>query len=127
MGQSQIEAHLQVGDVDAHLHGVGAGQATNTPLSRRFLDALPAHQIGTVGHGVPGLHDDGVLGDTLGCLDAGGRPFRQLPVVDEGDVQPVRVLGDHLPHRRLQITPALVVRTTADDVLHGELGPGLPL
>ena len=74
--------------------------------------------------GVPGLHDDGVLGEAAGRLDAGRRPLRQLPVVHEGDVRPVGVVADHLPHRHLQVPPALVVGLTPDDVLHRELRPG---
>ena len=95
-----------------------------SPSLQRFLDALPTHQSRAVGHGVPGLHDDGVLGDAAGRLDARRGALRQLPVVDEGDVRPVGVLADHLPHRRLQVPPALVVGLAANGVLHGELGAG---
>ena len=124
VGQAQVEAHLQIGNVDAQLHGAGAGQSPDVPGTQRLPDALPAHQPRPVGHGVPALHDDGVLGDAPCRLDAGGGPLRQLPVIHEGDVRPVGVLADHLPHRRLQVPPALVVRLPADDVLRGEFGPG---
>ena len=82
----------------------------------------PAHQPRAIRHGVPGLHDDGVLGDTARRLDAGRGPLGQLPVVDEGDVRPAGILADHLPHRPLQVPPALVVGIPADHVLYGELG-----
>ena len=83
---------MQVGNVDAHLHGAGAGQPANVPLSQRFLDAFPAHQALPVGHGVPCLNDDGVLGDAPGRLYTHGGPLRQLPVVDERDVGLVGIL-----------------------------------
>ena len=124
VGQPQVEAHLQVRHVDAHLHGAGAGDAPDVPGPQRLLDPLPAHQPRPVGHGVPGLHDDGVLGDAAGRLDAGGGPLRQLPVVHEGDVRPVGMVADHLPHRRLQVPPTLVTGLPPDDVLHRELRPG---
>ena len=43
--------------------------------------------------------------------------------VHEGDVRPVGIVADHLPHRRLQVPPALVVGLTADGVLHGQFCP----
>ena len=41
VGKTQVEAHLQVGDVDAHLHGAGAGQPANVPLSQRLFNPFP--------------------------------------------------------------------------------------
>ena len=124
VGQPQVEAHLQVGDVDAHLHGAGAGDAPNVSGTQRLLDPLPLHQPGAIRHGVPGLHDDGVLGDAAGGLDARSGALRQLPVVHKGDVRPVGIVVDDLPHRCLQVPPALVVGFPSDGVLHRQLRPG---
>ena len=37
--QPQVEAHLQVGNVDAQLHGAGAGDAPDLTGPQRLLDA----------------------------------------------------------------------------------------
>ena len=83
-----------------------------------------AHQARAIRHGVPGLHDDGILGDAARRLNARRGALRQLPVVHEGDVRPVGIVVDHLPHRRLQVPPALVVGLPSNNVLHRQLGPG---